>query len=82
MNNDWNWFKRMILEELEKQHKTLEERFSNDSEPSYEKMEYDCKTTITDEDMLQIQINHALDTGNKELFIKLTNELNKEKLTV
>lgn len=52
--------------------------YNDGSKPAYEKMEYDCKTSVTDEDMLHIQINHALDTGNRELFLKLTDQLNKQ----
>lgn len=60
----------------------LVKSFKNDmrkftSQPSYEQLEYECETTVTDEDMLQIQIDQALDSGNKELFLELTSRLNK-----
>lgn len=45
------------------------------SNPTYEDLEFDCTTSVTDEDILRIQIDHALDTGNKELFIQLSGQL-------
>ncbi|GAA0434536.1 IDEAL domain-containing protein [Virgibacillus sp. AGTR] len=51
---------------------------SYSSKPAYEKMEYDCKTSVTDEDILNILIDYALDTGNRELFFELTKQLNNQ----
>ncbi|WBX80142.1 IDEAL domain-containing protein [Virgibacillus salarius] len=44
----------------------------------YKDLEFGVETSVTDEDMLHIQINHALDTGNRELFLKLTDQLNNQ----
>ncbi|MFD2658578.1 IDEAL domain-containing protein [Gracilibacillus thailandensis] len=82
MYNEHSFLKKILLEEIEKQQEIIKKRMVDDADPSYEKMEYECKTTVTDEDMLKMQINHALDIGDKESFIKLTNELNKLKIEV
>ncbi|WP_096269376.1 IDEAL domain-containing protein [Paucisalibacillus globulus] len=47
----------------------------NKRQPTYEELEYNCETSITDEDMLRIQIDGAIDSGNKELFLQLTDQL-------
>ncbi|MFD2046031.1 IDEAL domain-containing protein [Ornithinibacillus salinisoli] len=70
-----DWLRQMFIESL------VEQMFKskiNNKPMSYEEMEYNCKTSITDEDMLRIQIDYALDTGNKELFMRLTQQLKCE----
>lgn len=37
--------------------------------------EFNCSSNLTDADMLRIQIDGALDAGDKELFMKLTDQL-------
>lgn len=37
--------------------------------------EFNCSSKLTDADMLRIQIDGALDAGDKELFMKLTDQL-------
>lgn len=48
-----------------------------ESDRSYHDMELheSIKTSITDEDMLLLQIDHALDSGDVERFMLLTSEL-------
>lgn len=77
---------RRILADLSrtleiKEEYAKKERLSaikNDSpftDDEYRVLEYeDIETKLTDEDMFQIQINAALDSGDKELFMKLTNQ--------
>lgn len=38
----------------------------------YQVLEYGCTSRLTDEDMLRIRIDCALDSNNKELFLELT----------
>lgn len=37
--------------------------------------EFNCSSNLTDADILRIQIDGALDAGNEELFMKLTDQL-------
>lgn len=44
-------------------------------EASYQYMEYDCHSNLTDEDMIKIHIDFALENGDKEMFMQLTGQL-------
>ncbi len=44
-------------------------------ETIYRHYEYGCDTSLTDEDMLKMQIDWSLDKGNKEMFLKLSEQL-------
>lgn len=41
----------------------------------YQRLEHDCHTILTDEDMIRLHIDFALEQGDKETFMKLTNQL-------
>lgn len=43
----------------------------------YHKLEYDCHTNITDEDMLKLQFDFALENNDKKTFKRLTKQLNE-----
>jgi len=45
------------------------------AETIYRHYEYGCDTNLTDEDMLKIKIDWALENGDKEMFMKLTEQL-------
>lgn len=49
-------------------------------ETFYRHWEYGCDTNITDEDMLKLQIDWALENGDVARFIELSNHLNEVKL--
>ncbi len=59
------------------------EKINSISKDQYEKLEChsSIKTSVTDRDMLKIQIDHALDTGNKDLFLQLSQELKETSLS-
>ena len=46
-------------------------------ETLYRHWEYGCDTNITDEDMLKLQIDWALENGDVARFIELSNHLNQ-----
>lgn len=50
---------------------------SEESKMSHEYLEHhpSIETDVTDEDMLLLQIDMALDSGDMELFMRLTDEL-------
>lgn len=55
--------------------KLTQEALQEAKNVDYRKEEFDCKTKITDEDMLRIHIDIALREGERETFLKLTNQL-------
>lgn len=56
----------------------------SERELSYYEMEHahDIQCGITDEDMLLLRIDMALDTGNVELFMQLTDQLKEMEVLV
>lgn len=42
---------------------------------SYKYLEYEANTNLTDADMIKMHINFALENGDKEKFIELSNQL-------
>lgn len=46
---------------------------------SYKYMEYECKSVLTDEDMIMIHIDIALENNNKKEFYELTEQLREMK---
>lgn len=44
-------------------------------EAIYHKLEYECHTNITDEDMLKMHIDFALENGDNKQFMKLSKQL-------
>lgn len=46
-------------------------------EINYHQLEYNCQTSLTDEDMIKLHIDFALENGDKEKFMELSGQLNK-----
>ena len=66
------------LAEMEKiNSRKLMAEMSEESKMSRQYLEHhpSIETDVTDKDMLLLQIDMALDSGNMEMFMRLTNEL-------
>lgn len=42
---------------------------------TYEELEFNCRTSLSDEDMLKMHIDFALERGDQKVFLKLSQQL-------
>lgn len=66
---------KKMMESIFSQIGLPEIKFGDARRISYRAMEYDCESNLTDEDMIYMHIDFALQNGDKETFMRLTNQL-------
>lgn len=72
-----------LRDQIRKDLNELNEQASNNyGTLNYKHLEFNCVSAITDGDILKLQIDFALDNGDKELFMQLTDQLNKFEANV
>lgn len=76
-NNSFDVIRSLLASQMHKAAKELVKEITSDKSKLRRFLEYRCETVVTDEDMLKIHIDIALENNDKEMFMKLTNQLNE-----
>lgn len=66
---------KLILGSIEESLRISSQQLHYRRMNTYGYLEYEANTSLTDADMLKMHINFALENGDKEKFIELSNQL-------